>query len=613
MAVEFGDRNSGFRHTEVIKFINNEVLMNGGGPEFYMTFRSRSWDEIEDQLHIILVDPKVSRSLKRACTWSALALSVRVAARQREQQARRVWRLQDQVGERESASWTLVSELQRLREERDQAAAQLQSTQIALQEAMDEREVLLGRLLQAERSALAVVSERRMEHRRTSLWSFEEEELEEVEFRNSQNMSHLEAQIPTLTCRPGLPTSCVQTVHPFLRMTVPHPLPLNAPLSLRSPYSTPVPCPELMDSEATSTAMATGLPQIAPSGIHPPGMWFTLGSQETIAPAWDQICHRQNDCSDIPQDISHLADSISHSEEEGPEKPQRTSLHGASSNKRHKEKRAILQMMAATEKKNLVMYQKTAAVEVNSNHSIKEESVMPQAIAAQGKKTSSTQKKCPGISRRVAGLKESNSHNTKCVSITPHETDHQGNKNTPTLKKYPGILLRKADLGNIVSYNQKENAKTLQRVTSLGEGTRNCQKEDTFHHMTRLPAGGNPNEKKMPQGTSKSQSQSQKEDPNRFQANHQGKGKSYFMNKCPKNQLAPKQKVKQPQGIKSLETKPPQGTKYSESKQQEKPLSHHMSVNWICPSCKAVNRSWYKSCYKCAKASAQLERKHVDL
>ncbi|KAF3812626.1 hypothetical protein GH733_019428 [Mirounga leonina] len=117
MAVDFGDHASGFRHTEVIRFINNEVLMNGGGPDFYVTFRSRPWNEVEDQLRTVVADPQVPRTTKRACAWSALALSVRVAARQREQQAHRVRRLQEQVEEREMATWALASELQRLRGE----------------------------------------------------------------------------------------------------------------------------------------------------------------------------------------------------------------------------------------------------------------------------------------------------------------------------------------------------------------------------------------------------------------------------------------------------------------------------------------------------------------
>lgn len=107
MAVGFGDHASGFRHNEVIRFINNEVLINGGGPDFYVAFCSRSWNEVEDQLRVVVTDPQVPCTTKRACAWSALALSVRVGARQRERQAFRVQWLQEQVGEREAASGAL--------------------------------------------------------------------------------------------------------------------------------------------------------------------------------------------------------------------------------------------------------------------------------------------------------------------------------------------------------------------------------------------------------------------------------------------------------------------------------------------------------------------------
>ena len=97
MAVDFGDNASGFRHMDVIRFINNEVLENGGGPNFYMALRSRPWNEIEDQLQIVVADPRVPHTVKRACAWSALALSVRVGARQWEQQAYHIRQLQKQV------------------------------------------------------------------------------------------------------------------------------------------------------------------------------------------------------------------------------------------------------------------------------------------------------------------------------------------------------------------------------------------------------------------------------------------------------------------------------------------------------------------------------------
>ncbi|XP_036031436.1 testis-expressed protein 13C-1-like [Onychomys torridus] len=611
MAVEFGDHSSGFRHIEVIRFINNEVLMNGGGPEFYMTFRSRSWNEIEDQLHTILVDPKVPRSLKRACTWSALALSVRVAARQREQQTRRVGRLQDQVGERETASWTLASEQQRLREERDQAAAQLVSTLTALQEAMDEREVLRGRLLQAERSALADVPEPRMQQCRAELWSLEEE----VGSREAQNTGNLAGQMPVspiLSYLPGLPGPWVKAVHPFLRMPVPHPLPLNSQLPLGLPYSTPVPCPVVMESGATASDMTAAVPQMDPAAICPSSLWVTMGSQETMSSAWDQVCQRQNECSAFLQHVSHLGDSVSHSEE-GPQKP-----HENSSNN-HKESNVIPQVMAATEEKNPGKDQVTAALEVNSNHSIKEASVMPQGMASQENNPSCTLKKYPGIPRKVVGPRDSINHNTKEDSVSPQETATQVNKTSPILKKYPGFLLRRPSLESSLSYKQKEGPKISQETAALGEDNRNSKQEDIITFQQRLPqaTGGSPSERKdqvMPPVTGKSQNQ--KEEPNRFQASPLGKCTSYCVNKGLPKHLPPKQKNKPPQEAKAFEPKPPQGppqrAKSSEAKQQEKTSLHRTQMNWVCPSCKAVNRSWSRGCYKCTKAGVQFQRKYFD-
>ncbi|KAH0517984.1 Testis-expressed sequence 13B protein [Microtus ochrogaster] len=642
MAVEFGDHNSGFHHTEVIRFINNEVLMNGGSPEFYMTFRSRSWNEIEDHLHTILVDPKVPRSLKRACTWSALALSVRVGARQREQQARRVGRLQEQVGERETASWTLASELQRLREERDQAAAQLVSTQTALQEAMDEREILRGRLLQAERSALPYVPEPKTQQGSASVWSLEEE----WRSREAQTMPSLEAQMPVppvSSYLPGLPGPWVQSVQPFLQMPVPHPLPLNTRIPLPFPYSTPVPCPLVMESGATTAAMATVVPQIAPAAIYPPGMWVSMGSREATASACGQTFHRHSEYPENLQDVSHLGNSVSHCEE-GSKKPQGTPSHGDSSNNNHKESHVTSQMKVATEKKNPVKDQVTTALEVNSNHSIKEEQVMLQGMTSQKNETSCTKKNYPGNPKKVVGLKDSVSHSTKEDSVTLQETVTQVNKTSPTLKKYPGILLKRPDLRSCVSSEQKEDPKTSQGKAALGEDNTN-----TFQQMTTLTTDASPSLEKD-EGTGKSQGQ--KEEPNSFQASPLRKSKSYSMNKCPSKQLPPKQNIKQPQEVKPFEYMQPQGVRVFESiqpqrvqafesmqpqrvmafdstqpqgvtafefkqaqgeksfetKQQEKPLSY-TPANWVCSLCKAVNRSWCKGCFKCAKGCAQLERK----
>lgn len=128
MAVDLGDPRSCLRHSEVVVFINEEVLSNGGSPDFYLVFRSRPWNEVEDNLQSIVADPQVPRAIKRASAWSVLALGVlgvRVSTRQREQQLQPVWWLRGQVEECEGAVWALASELQRLGEERDDVVSQL--------------------------------------------------------------------------------------------------------------------------------------------------------------------------------------------------------------------------------------------------------------------------------------------------------------------------------------------------------------------------------------------------------------------------------------------------------------------------------------------------------
>lgn len=97
MAVDFRDPASGFRHSEVISFNNNEILTNGGGQDFYAAFRSQPWKEVEDRLLTILVDQQLPCTIKRSCAWSALALGVRAASGQQEQQARLVQWLWEQV------------------------------------------------------------------------------------------------------------------------------------------------------------------------------------------------------------------------------------------------------------------------------------------------------------------------------------------------------------------------------------------------------------------------------------------------------------------------------------------------------------------------------------
>nr|XP_027787770.2 testis-expressed protein 13D [Marmota flaviventris] len=294
MAVEFGDHASGFRHNEVVRFINNEVLMNGGGPEFYMAFRCRPWNEVEDRLRTVVVDPQVPRALKRACTWSALALGVRVVARQREQQGRRVRRLQDQVEEREAACWALASELQRLREERDEVVTQLLFTGSALQQAVNESDMLRGRLFQNA------------------------EQQREVGTVGRNDRLYFEAPTPAPTAvlyMPGPPTPWASPVQPPVQVPVPQSVPFPPPLPVGFPYLPPPPPAGVMEAEAGVVPL-----QMPPVGFCPPGSWVAGNFQNETVPLWDQRYYVQ---AEGPANLqgSVLGDNRSVSQE-GLEKPQ---------------------------------------------------------------------------------------------------------------------------------------------------------------------------------------------------------------------------------------------------------------------------------------------------
>ena len=97
MAVNLADYMSGFRHNDVISFINSEVLVNRGDPDFYMAFCLRPWNEVEDWLRIVIANPQVPHDIKRACAWRTLVLSVHVGMRQQERQECQIWWLQEQV------------------------------------------------------------------------------------------------------------------------------------------------------------------------------------------------------------------------------------------------------------------------------------------------------------------------------------------------------------------------------------------------------------------------------------------------------------------------------------------------------------------------------------
>ena len=257
MAVDFRDPSSGFRHNEVVTFINEEVLSNGGGPNFCLTFRSRPWNEIEDELQSILANPQVPRAIKKACAWSALALSVRVATRHQEQQGRQVQRLQEQVGQRETATWALTSHLQRLREEREETVRQLRCTRSYLQQVLKEHEALRKQLLQAEMQSQEFVSRSQAQQLRADVWPLTPEERNTLLVTTSQRRQMEEAQNASaggVLYVPLPPSSWPQVVQ------TPPPMPFHMPF----PYPPP-PAPRVV-SEAAAAAAAAAFPPQMPAG-----------------------------------------------------------------------------------------------------------------------------------------------------------------------------------------------------------------------------------------------------------------------------------------------------------------------------------------------------------
>ncbi|DAA13428.1 TPA: testis expressed sequence 13A-like [Bos taurus] len=287
MALDGEDPRSGFRHRDVVTFINQEVLGNGGGPDFYMTYRSRPWNEIEDELQSVLADIHVPLNLKRACAWSALALSVRVATRQREQQARRVQRLQEQVEERETATWALASQLQRLREERKQVVMQLRRTRQDLQQALSEREALRGQLLQAQRAVSS-----RSPQLRADTWPVTAEERNKLLVATSQRR-RLEAQREEAQYALAGGVQYVQGAQgPWAQVAqppAPMPCPRHTPYPMPFPYPPPPPPRVLSEAEgAAATAAACAAPQMPAPVMCAPAMWPVVVSQEEVALPWYQ-------------------------------------------------------------------------------------------------------------------------------------------------------------------------------------------------------------------------------------------------------------------------------------------------------------------------------------
>lgn len=158
MALNPEDLGSGFRHSKVSTFINEQMAKHDKGPDFYLENLSLSWEEVEDKLKVILEDSEVPSEAREACAWGTLALGVRFAHRQGCLQGHGVQWLQDLSGMHKVSPLSLPSDLKQLTHqqemERKELAIQLQMAQAKLEEVQRERDLLRLKILQAELRAL---------------------------------------------------------------------------------------------------------------------------------------------------------------------------------------------------------------------------------------------------------------------------------------------------------------------------------------------------------------------------------------------------------------------------------------------------------------------------
>ncbi|XP_039094739.1 testis-expressed protein 13D [Hyaena hyaena] len=645
MAVDLGDPASGFRHTEVIRFINDEVLMNGGGPDFYAAFRSRPWNEVEDRLQAVLADPQVPHAIKRACTWSALALSVRVGARQREQQGHWVQRLQDQLNERKMAARGMASELQWLRMERESAISRLRSSQAALQQALRELDVLHGRLLQMERSsqfipwAHEIVPGPPAEQLGAVAWPWNAEQQRDAVAMGSHAP-------PAVLYMPGPPSPWAQAVQPPLPVPVQYLPSFHAPFPVGVPILPPPPPAVVMDAEATVVPH-----QMPPPRVDQPGPSAAVGYQEVMAPLCDQQSYSQEEDPAIHQSTAPLRDTRSLSQE-GPERLQGMVPVRDSWSQSQEEGPEWAQGTVSVEdswsespKKSPKWAQGMVSVEDSWNQSQEESPENAQGMVPLGDSWSQSQEEGPEWAQGVVLL------------------DNRGQIREEGPENPQGMV----PLGDSWSLSQEEGSEKSQETVALGASRMNSQEEDPERRREMVPLGakgrhsqedpdrpqemvplgvsGNHSQKecpKRPQGmaplvASRSNSQeedldrpqemlslgasgnySQEEGPERYplgfrgshsleeglqrpQANLLGDSRSCGVRERPVKQQPQGQKAKQPKRKKALDFR-----------HQEKSASGCRPVNWECPWCKAMNFSRCKTCYKCKKVCVEVESRGLD-
>ncbi|XP_060038630.1 testis-expressed protein 13D-like [Erinaceus europaeus] len=603
MAMDYWDAGTGFQHREVVDFINEEVRDNGGGPDSYVAFRSRSWNEVEDWLVTVVTDQRVPRALQRACTWSALALSVRVGARERELQARGVRRLQEQLEEHEVVLCALGSELQQLKQERDEVAAQLYSTRATLQQVGTDCDMLQGQLLQAQKSAQA---------------------------------THLAHEVP-----PGLPgqppgsvTWLPNSAQPgyvagvgmngglFFETLMPVPaaiLYVPAPRILWAQHKQPsfhVPVPYLLPMQP---AFPLGFPYLptnilflpsilVPISVSPlrvclPGPSGAVGYQNDMASPWDQRSYIQGQGPDIlqhtaplegipihteesiqtPQGTVILSESQSQSQEEHPQRPQSTVPFENNWNYGHKGPKKTSEITPFVNSWGYGQggpgMTSEMAPFIDSWSYDQKNPERTSEITSMGDSWSCAQDSTERTTR-MTPFGDSWQHDQGegqgmlLGMFTQSNNKHHSEERGPVWPQ--GCL----DVSK--TYCQEKHLQSLQGTSALGFSKNYNQIADSDRSQGMLPLWSN-----------RSQCL-EEEDLEGLQATFPGYNWIDSVKENSKKQHVQQQKTTQ------LE-------RTSESQNQEKFALNCNLFNWVCPSCKTLNFSFYIACSKCKEVCMDID------
>ncbi|XP_068819213.1 testis-expressed protein 13D [Capricornis sumatraensis] len=657
MAVNSGDYSSGFRHNDVISFINSEVLMNGGDPDFYMAFRSRPWNEVEDRLRVVIANPQVPHAIKRACAWSALALSVRLGMRQQEWQECQIRWLQEQVEKREETSWALASELQCVREEREEIVAQLRFTRASLQQVLKECDVLRGWLLQVPPLAQEMGPGPGAEQFGAVAQPMS---VEQQVAMGLHGRPYFEAAAVYV---PGPPNPWFQAMLPPMPMPRLYPFPYHAPLPMGSAFLPPVP-----PAEAEAAVVPFQMPS---QGINLPGPLVEVGFQEKMAPPGNKKSYSQGEGHEIlqgtvplgdirslnqeegqerSQEMVPLGDSWSHSQEEGPERPQGMIPLGTSGSHSQEEGQERSQEMVPfgdswshiqeegperlqgmipqgtngshSQDEGQERSQEMVPLGDSWSHSQEEGPETPQGMIPLGISGSHSQEEGQEKSQEMVPLGGSRSHSQEegpersqwMIPLGTSGSQEEGQERSQEMVPLGDSWSHSQEegterpqqmipLGTSGSHSQEEVPRRCQGTVPLGDNRNQNQERDLERFQRILPLEYNRNHKQedpeRPQGTDHlgvSRSQSQEGGPERPQATAQGDSWSHDGRENPKKQ--------QPQGQK---TEKPKGKKASELYHKEKSASGCSSVNWKCSWCKVIKFPWCKSCYKFRKVCRAVE------